>query len=328
MKLTAVEKDVLTAAYIISYDGKNPDPETYARFRSYYFRRENPDWNDAVTALVGKNLLVPVNDSVYLTRKGSERTGPIMRDIGFSNMLRKCEKSGAYGRFCQEVYGRDLCQFDMMDMGQLDCLVQTLKLSDQNQVLELGCGIGTIAEYISDVTGVHITGLDLASGAIERARERTLSKSDRLVFMEGNMDGLDFPVGSFDTLIAIDTLYFVKDLKATVAKMKAILKPGGQMGLFYSSMAQSEGSRDELHPDKSRLAHALNDQELNYQTIDFTQSETEIWRKTMTCMETLKPEFEEENNFDMYTRRISEGEIVMKYVDSGRMSRFLYHVQM
>ncbi|MFC2172174.1 class I SAM-dependent methyltransferase, partial [Acidobacteriota bacterium] len=68
----------------------------------------------------------------------------------------------------------------------------------------------------------------------------TRPKKYRLSFIEGNMNELNLKAGAFDTLIAVDTLYFVSDLDATVAKMKEIMTPGGQMGIFFSSTASSE----------------------------------------------------------------------------------------
>ena len=55
-------------------------------------------------------------------------------------------------------------------------------------MLDLGCGNGKMAEYISDCTGANLTGIDFIPFAIQQAQERTQAKRDRLEFKaEGNL---------------------------------------------------------------------------------------------------------------------------------------------
>ena len=85
-------------------------------------------------------------------------------------------KSVAHAEFCQRVFGKNLCQADLMDMVQLEKLLEVLNLSAENKVLDLGCGIGAIAEYISDTTETHVFGVDIANETLAHAQERTPQK--------------------------------------------------------------------------------------------------------------------------------------------------------
>jgi 2-polyprenyl-3-methyl-5-hydroxy-6-metoxy-1,4-benzoquinol methylase len=88
-------------------------------------------------------------------------------------MLLKSQKSKAYGEFCKKVYGRNLCQFNMFDEEQLQKLLTELNLNNTHIVLDLGCGNGLISEYISDLTGAKVIGIDYAGGAIKEAQKLT-----------------------------------------------------------------------------------------------------------------------------------------------------------
>lgn len=68
-------------------------------------------------------------------------------------------------------------------MDSVNDLIAHLEVGEGDKVLDLGCGAGGISEYISDVTGAHVTGLDYAATAIETATIRTSGKRDRLVFV-------------------------------------------------------------------------------------------------------------------------------------------------
>jgi hypothetical protein len=59
--------------------------------------------------------------------------------------------SRANAIFNERLAGRDLCQHDFIELEQLDQLVEWTGLRAGQQALDLGCGNGFIAEYLSDL---------------------------------------------------------------------------------------------------------------------------------------------------------------------------------
>jgi 2-polyprenyl-3-methyl-5-hydroxy-6-metoxy-1,4-benzoquinol methylase len=216
----------------------------------------------------------------------------------------------------------------MADMVQLNKLLSVLKLGKDNKILDMGCGMGVISEYISDATNAHVTGLDFADKVIKRAQMRTKRKKDRLVFKIGNIKNPLFLKNSFDTIIAIDTLYFVKDLEKTVAKMKSLLTPLGQMGIFYSQAVKLDESPGLLKPKGTKLACVLTGLKLRFRTWNYTKSEMSHWKKRKRIALKLMSAFKSEGNLRICKELIKEAEYVLKFVDSRRISRYLYHVQL
>ena len=205
-----------------------------------------------------------------------------------------------------------------MDMTQLEKLLEVLNLSSKNRALDLGCGIGTLTEYISDITGAHIIGVDLVTELIIRAIERTREKKDRLEFLEGDMNDLSFPPAIADTIIIIDSLQHVSDLMRVVGQMKSFLKPQGQMGIFYSE-------HFSLH--KLKLAEVLKKHNLSFQTFDYSKKEHEIWRNRKLTLEELKEEFRVEGNLQAWKFLNRQCKMLLKVLDAGKGERYLYHVQ-
>ena len=155
--------------------------------------------------LVGYELATHSGTAYTLTKKGSVQLKQSMNQ-GFSAMMLAAEQSAVSKKFCQQVYGIDLCQFNMMSRAQLDKLLEEMNLSKDDHILDLGCGVGLISEYVSDVTGAAVFGIDIASGVIERARERTVKKGGRLSYQVMDMDALSLPSHSFSGVISLDTL--------------------------------------------------------------------------------------------------------------------------
>lgn len=239
--------------------------------------------------------------------------------------------SQAHAAFCKRLYGRDFCQHGFADMRQCGRLLGVLHLQPGSRVLEVGCGTGGMAEYVSDLTGAEVTGLDNVPEAIVLAQRRALLKAQRLGFVLGSMDRIGLPAATFDAIIAVDALYFT-DLNATVAQMVAVLRPRGEMGVLYAHGADPQVPiavfpRETLPPDSTPLAQALQLHHLAYETWDLTEEDYQHARRKKRIAEELRPEFEVEGNLFLYENRRAEAEGVMAAIEAGAHRRYLYRAQ-
>src|SRR2546426_515287 len=83
------------------------------------------------------------------------------------------------------------------------------------------------------------------------------------------------------------------------------VRPGGQMGLFYSEIiTEVTGSRERLAAEKTKLAQALEANDLAFTTDDLTASNLAFWQRSQQIVAELKPEFEAEGNQDLCEGRI------------------------
>ncbi len=289
------------------------------------------DWENAFESLITKAFIQHKGSIYFLTSLGRPHAVHARRErVGkkFSNILIRSERSKAYSVFCERVFGRDLCQANMMDMLQLKKLLEVLNLTEKNRVLDIGCGIGKIAEYISDMTQAHVLGIDIATEAIKRAQIRTQEKRNRLEFREGDLNNLSLPPASVDTVIAIATLHYTENLEKTIGQMKTVLRPNGQMGLFSFQYCFADDTPDILLPDKTQLAQALKKHNLSFKTWDFTEREKKIRRRQLQIGTALMEEFQAEGNLDLCEDRIEECELDLPRLDAGKKRRYLYHVQL
>jgi ubiquinone/menaquinone biosynthesis C-methylase UbiE len=95
-------------------------------------------------------------------------------------------------------------------------------------VLEVGCGTGLILKEIAG-DARRAAGVDLSAGMLSRSRERGLT------VVQGDATALPFASGSFDIVCAYKILPHVPDLKAALAEMTRLLRPGGHLlAEFYN----------------------------------------------------------------------------------------------
>jgi ubiquinone/menaquinone biosynthesis C-methylase UbiE len=243
------------------------------------------------------------------------------------------EKSQAHGEFCERVFGRNLCQHGFADVAQLDRLIAVTQLGPQNRVLDVGCGNGLIAEYISDRTGAHITGLDYIPRAIQQAQARTSVKADRLNFVVGDINALELPSASFDTVLSIDTFYFSNDYTRTVQELVDVLQPGGQLAILYSYgwepwQPKADFDANTLPSNCTPLAIALTANGLTFCTQDFTEDDNRLAQLRKQVLGRLYPRFESEGNLFIYENRMGESNGVSQAIAEGLHRRYLYHVRL
>lgn len=242
----------------------------------------------------------------------------------FDKTLLKLSKSKVYGEFCEKVYGRNLCQLNVLDEHQLQVMLDELKLNSTHRVLDLGCGVGRLTEYISSVSGAHVTGIDYAKKTIQLAQQRTITKREKLDFKVGNLNKLSTQLGSFDYVLALDTLYFVDDLENCIGMIKKLLKPGGQFVTFYSSKVIGSSDFSQIEPTTNRLGKALKKCGFKFKTWEFTDNQEQIWRACIDVSEQLKEKFLAEGTIDICESRIQEGQRHLKSIEKNRAVRFLY----
>ena len=326
MKFTEAEKQLLI---VMGYfkEGENPDKKTLEEFGKRNIGEYLVPWDEAYTTLIRNGLLQKKGNIYSLTdlgdihRKVVERDNPLWL-YEYNMYFARAEKSEAHRLFCEQVYGRNLCQHGIADVKQLTKLLDVLQLSEDNSVLDLGCGNGMITEYLSDISGASFTGIDLSEEAIKQAQKR---KKKNLHFQVGNMYLLDFDENSFDAAISIDTLYFV-DIQEVITQLLTIVKLHGQMGIFFTQWIDDDTEKEMLLPGNTELAEVLNKYNLEYRTVDFTKEEEEHWQKKVRVLEELKPKFEKEDNLTLYEYRYEEAQYYKEW-DSQKRYRYLYHIQ-
>ncbi len=109
-----------------------------------------------------------------------------------------------------------------------------LAAQEDGPVLELGSGTGRLTAALAGA-GFRVTGVELAAGMLEVARERL---GDTALLLQGDMrrlDGLDLEPGSFSLVIApfnaLMHLHGLSDQDAALAGAFRLLRPGGLLAL-------------------------------------------------------------------------------------------------
>lgn len=328
MKFTEAETQVMVTLHELRTAGKPADAEGLDSVK-VHFRKYLEDWTPAFESLIAKDLVKRDGEVYELTDLGRAFARQLHRDRPPSRMwywykeyYEKAPVSRAHAEFCERLFGRDFCQHGFSDMAQIEKMLELGAFKPTDHLLELGCGTGSVAEFISDKTGARVTGIDIVPEAIRIARERTADKQDRLTFREGNVSHIHFPTNSFDGIISIDSLYFAENLSDTLRQMTQVVRPGGQMLIFYNDVLAGDPPGQW-----EALEGVLKEHALPFSRHDFTREHLEHAKRKLEIAEELRPAFEAEGNLFLYENRAGEARGEIAAVEAGTGRRSLYHVR-
>jgi SAM-dependent methyltransferase len=100
------------------------------------------------------------------------------------------------------------------------------------RVLEVGCGPGHLSIRLARRHGLEVTGLDLDSAMIARARANTDRAGNRggrrPSFLVGDAAALAFPDRSFDLVVSTLSMHHWADPTAGLAEIGRVLRPGAR----------------------------------------------------------------------------------------------------
>jgi SAM-dependent methyltransferase len=109
---------------------------------------------------------------------------------------------------------------------------QAIRLADSHRVLEIGFGNGhLIPELLSLAKEVKYAGIDISPTMVEEASAfNAIRIAAGLVEIKlGSSASIPYADATFDSALALNTLYFWDNPSADLAEIRRVLKPGGKL---------------------------------------------------------------------------------------------------
>jgi SAM-dependent methyltransferase len=97
-------------------------------------------------------------------------------------------------------------------------------------LLDVGCGSGQLA-LIAAKDGVAVTGVDIASNLVERARTRAHAEGLHARFEEADAEALPFEEASFDVVASLIGAMFAPRPDLVAQELLRVCKPGGTIAM-------------------------------------------------------------------------------------------------
>ena len=131
----------------------------------------------------------------------------------------------------------DLSSFDEFHIGGSEgtlMLAEKLTMNASSSVLDIGCGIGGPARFLSSEFGCKVSGIDLTADFVNTGNSLTdqVGLSDKVKLIEASALNIPFADNSFDVSYMIHVGMNIADKDVLFSEAFRVTKPGGVFGIY------------------------------------------------------------------------------------------------
>ena len=157
----------------------------------------------------------------------------------FSHFIKKCSKTFRYFLGKMMLKGMNYGHQKMA----LWCIDNHIKLSGNEDVLDIGCGGGqNIANFLKRTNG-KVCGIDYSPASVSKSlkknKKAVLKKRSKIV--QADVSVIPFEDKTFDLVTAFETIYFWEDIINNFKEVKRVLKPNGKF-MVCNESSKMEGN--------------------------------------------------------------------------------------
>ena len=98
------------------------------------------------------------------------------------------------------------------------------------RLLDVGCGAGQLA-LIAARAGAQVTGCDIATNWLDKARARAAAEGLEITFEEGDAEALPYEKAQFDAVISLIGAMFAPQPDLVAAELTRVCRPGGMIAM-------------------------------------------------------------------------------------------------
>jgi SAM-dependent methyltransferase len=147
-----------------------------------------------------------------------QTSAPAPEVVSVKTRLKNIWMAGDYDRFSR-----------YMDGGARD-FYEHLHVAPGCRLLDVGCGSGQLA-LIAAKDGLEVSGVDIASNLVERARARAQAEGLQARFEEADAEALPFEDASFDVVASLIGAMFAPRPDLVAKELLRVCKSGGTIAM-------------------------------------------------------------------------------------------------
>src|SRR3954452_17934952 len=107
---------------------------------------------------------------------------------------------------------------------------ERLNIKLGTRLLDVGCGAGQLS-LIAARAGASVTGCDISTNWLEKARARARAEGLEVTFAEGDAESLPYRDGEFDVVTSLIGAMFAPRPALVAAELTRVCRPGGMIAM-------------------------------------------------------------------------------------------------
>ena len=171
----------------------------------------------------------------------------VAQHYGVTDLLERIFKGlEAAGTDLSCLQPEDLAPVDEYHIGGREATahaIDKMSLSEDQHVLDIGCGIGGTARYMAEKIGCKVTGIDLTPEYISIAKTLTdlTGLGSKVTYKVASALDMPFESKTFDAVITIHVAMNIPERATLYSEIARVMKPGATL-CIYDVMKKSDES--------------------------------------------------------------------------------------
>ncbi|MEE8043500.1 MAG: methyltransferase domain-containing protein [Thermodesulfobacteriota bacterium] len=171
----------------------------------------------------------------------------VAQHYGVTDLLERIFKGlEAAGTDLNCLQPEDLAPVDEYHIGGREATahaIDKMSLSEDQHVLDIGCGIGGTARYMAEKIGCKVTGIDLTPEYISIAKTLTdlTGLGSKVTYKVASALDMPFESKTFDAVITIHVAMNIPERATLYSEIARVMKPGATL-CIYDVMKKSDES--------------------------------------------------------------------------------------
>lgn len=122
-------------------------------------------------------------------------------------------------------------RLDIAHVRYLEELTSPIQIRKDEVVLDLGCGGGAGAIWLANTFGCSVYAIDIVEENVIRAKKAVQNANLENLVQVYHMDAvkMSFDSSFFDRVIAVESIYHIKDKLSLLEEVQRVLKPNGYL---------------------------------------------------------------------------------------------------
>jgi ubiquinone/menaquinone biosynthesis C-methylase UbiE len=222
-----------------------------------------------------------------------------------------------------------------------DVMAQRARIDGIARVLDIGCGNGNTAFWMSDSFRCNVTGIDLSGvrvgNAVKRLESQPAGIKELVSFKQGSGAELPFDDSHFTHVWSQATFYHIHDKQAVLREVHRVLRDGGTLvfdDLFKPKREISESARTYVYDrllfdtDFSFASYQDSLKSCGFRMLD-AQDLSEHLKTSYACLEKVARirADEDREHRDKFQALATAYEETVRAVDNGELGWGLYLCQ-
>lgn len=139
-----------------------------------------------------------------------------------------------YPKYTVGLWDRGAVNLEQAQIQMMDDVIEKLDIQDGDQILDVGCGWGSLLNYLlAKFPNVRATGLNLSHEQCEYIRHKmqdpqSYLSSDRFTLYEGDFNNAEFDA-KFDKIVSLGVFEHIGNLTQAFRKLASFLKEDGKV---------------------------------------------------------------------------------------------------